>query len=275
MDTYLIDYEGSSYRLPVLLEWKFSYGCALPCDAFEITFIFNKSMLDMLSNAVRLRAEQKGETVFLGVVDDFEISVTENGCIVTVNGRGLAALLLDNEAEAAQYYSASLDMILEKYVYPYGIRDVRKNVSPPQQALVVDSGASLWKVLENFVWFGCGVKPRFTKDGVLLIGEEKGQSFISSENSAFTKQVLKRSRYGVISEVLVKNKALGMTETVENTRFTEQGGCCRRIVNVPRKTRYDAMRSTGEYQIAQSKAKELTVTLTVPSVRFFRVTRLS
>ncbi len=220
----------------------------------------------MLTNAVRFKAVYEGVTVFCGVVDDFEVSASDNGCIVTVNGRGLAALLLDNEAEAAQYYSASLDMILEKYVYPYGIKDVMKNVSVPQQALVVESGSSMWRVLEDFVWFGCGVRPRFLKDGMLLIGPEKGKSFSVDGNTAITKQVLKRKRYGVISEVLVKNKALGSCQTVKNTEFADIGGRCRRVVNVPRKTRYDAMRSTGEYQIAQSKAEELIIALTVPSI---------
>jgi len=264
--TYLIDYGRTSYELPVLLEWKFSYGCALPCDAFEISFVFDGTMLEMLTNAVRFKAEFDGETVFFGTVDDFEVSVSENGCIAAVSGRGLAALLLDNEAEAAQYYSASLDMILEKYVYPCGITNVRKNVSVPQQALVVDSGASMWKVLEDFVFFGSGVIPRLTKDGVLIIGEEAGNSFTASGKTAVSKQVLKRKRYGVISEVLVKNRALGSSQTVKNTEFTEIGGNCRRVVNVPRKTRYDAMRSTGEYQIRKSKADELLISLSVPSV---------
>lgn len=266
MNTYLVDFEGKSYELPVLLEWKLSYGCDLPCDAFEIVFIYDKSMLSTLTNAVRFCAVHEGETVFAGVVDDFEVSVSENGCIVTVNGRGLAALLLDNEAEAAQYYSASLDLILEKYVYPWGVTQVKKNVSFPQQAIVVDSGASMWSVLEDFVWFGCGIKPRFTRDGVLLLGEEAGQCFVVDGNTAATKQVFKSKRYGVISEVLVKNKALGTSDTIENSEFSKIGGCCRRVVNVPRKTRYDAMRATGNYQIAQSQADELVISITVPQI---------
>ena len=266
MNTYLVDYVGNSYELPILLEWKFSYGCALPCDAFEITFIYDKSMLSALTNSKRFRAEHAGETVFLGVVDDFEVSVSEYGCIGTVNGRGLAALLLDNEAEAAQYYSASLDTILERYVYPWGITKVDKILSIPQQALVVESGTSMWRVLENFVWFGCGVKPHFSKDGVLLLGEKAGNRFVVDSNTAVTKQTLKRKRYGVISEVLVKNKVLGTSKTVANAVFAQMGGSCRRVVNVPRKTRYDAMRATGEYQIAQSKADELSISLTVPQI---------
>ena len=266
MNTYLVDFEGISYELPVLLEWKFSYGCELPCDAFEIAFVYDKSMLSMLTNAVRFNAVHEGETVFSGVVDDFEVSISENSCIVTVNGRGLAALLLDNEAEAVQYYSASLDMILEKYVYPWGIKQVKKNVNPPRQALVVESGASLWSVLEDFVWFGSGIKPRFSKDGVLLLGGETGKCFVADSNTAITKQILRRKRFGVISEVLVKNKALGTSDTVKNTEFAKIGGRCRRVVNVPRKTRFDAMRATGEYQISRSKAEELLISLTVPQI---------
>lgn len=40
-----------------------------------------------------------------------------------------------------------------------------------------------------------------------------------------------------------------------------EGIICRRIVNVPRYTRFDAMRYTGEYQISASKEKEKTVAL--------------
>ena len=266
MNSYLIAYDGSEFQLPVLLEWRLSYGCELPCDAFEIALIYDKSMLTMLTNAVRFRAEHNGDTVFMGVVDDFEVSISENGCIVIINGRGLAALLIDNEAEAAQYYSLSLEGILDKYVYPYGIQKIRQNTSFPKQALVVDSGTSLWGVLEDFMWFGAGVRPRFSKEGTLILGEESGNIFAVDEKTAVVKQVYKYKRYGVISEVLVKNKALGTSQLVSNSGYAETGGCCRRVINVPRKTRYDSMRMTGEYQIARSKEKERQIILTLPSI---------
>ncbi|NCB73448.1 MAG: hypothetical protein EOM51_01705 [Clostridia bacterium] len=266
MEAYLICHDGTIYEIPSLLEWKFSYGCGLPCDAFEISFIYDKSILSALTAANRFRAEHEGETVFTGLVDDFEILISENGSLVTFNGRGLAALLLDNEAEAAQYYSASLDMMLEKYVYPLGLNKVKISADIPRQAFDIESGASHWKVLENFLWFSCGIKPRFSKDGVLLIGDTAGKSLSFDGSSAYTKQSLKRARYGVISEVLVKNKALGTSERVENPEFIQSGGCCRRVVNVPRKTRFDAMRATGEYQIDQSKVNELLISLTVPQI---------
>lgn len=266
MEAYLIGYDGRQYLLPALLRWKFSYGAALPCDAFELSFLYDTSMAEMLEAGRRLRAVHEGKTVFSGLVDEAEISVTQEGGLVNLSGRGLAALLLDNEAEAAEYFSLSLEMLLERYVYPLGLREIRRNVSVPPQALVVDSGSSIWRVLEDFLWFGSGVRPRFSPDGVLIIGGEKGRRLAVDGGTAVLERRLKRTRYGVVSEVLVKNKALGTTEIVRDEDFVRQGGQCRRVVNVPRKTRFDAMRATGEYQLARSRAQAFSLRLTLPGL---------
>ncbi|MGI5979339.1 MAG: hypothetical protein ACOX66_07570 [Oscillospiraceae bacterium] len=257
---------GGQYKLPQLLEWNFSYGAELPCDAFEVTFLFDAAMYPVLRDAVRFYADEDGKTVFTGLVDDFEISVSERGSVAVVHGRGMAALLLDNEAGAAQYYSASLEMVLSGYVYPFGITNVKNvaNISP--QSLNVESGESCWKVLEDFVWFGCGVKPRFDVDGTLLLGRQEGAKRVIDANTAVSSQTLKRRRYGVISEVIVKNKAAGTSTRVVNEAFRAQGGQCRRVVNVPRRTLHNAMRATGEYQIARSMADSFSITLTLPAL---------
>ncbi|MDR0951457.1 MAG: hypothetical protein LBM18_00830 [Oscillospiraceae bacterium] len=263
MQTFLTTHSGARFELPTLLSWSFSYGDSLPCDAFEVSFVYDASMYEMLLGAVRFSAVFEGETVFSGVVDEFVVSLGEKGKLVTVCGRSLAALLLDNEAEAAELYGAGLDYILEKYVYPFGVKEVRKNVSPPPRQLVVASGSSCWKVLEEFLWLGCGQAPRFSPDGVLVLGAEEGRRFEIDKNTAVFEQVLKSNRYGVISSVLVKNKVLGASTLVENREFLDRGGSCRRVLNVPRYTRYDAMRSTADYQIKASKKEEFSLSLTV------------
>ena len=266
MDAFLTDYRGGQFKLPVLLEWNFSYGAALPCDAFEVTFLFEAAMYPTLRDATRFYAEQDGTPVFIGIVDDFEISVSEKGSLAVVHGRGLAALLLDNEAGAAQYFSASLDTVLSNYVYPLGITNIKDVSKISTQALNVESGESCWKVLEDFVWFGCGVKPRFSADGTLLIGRQEGEKRSINGKTAATAQALKSRRYGIISEAVVKNKALGTSTVVTNADFKARGGFCRRVVNAPRKTLYNAMRATGEYQIARSKEDSFVLTLTVPAL---------
>lgn len=266
MQTFLTDYTGKSYEMPVLLRWDFFYGDSLPCDAFEVCYIYKAEMLPILPEVTRFRAVHNGETVFSGVVDEFEVSYSDRGGLVYIRGRGLAALLLDNEAEAAEYFSVGLDSILNNYVYSCGISDVRRNISVPNQAIVVDSGTSCWRVLEDFMWFGSKTRPRFSRDGVLILGCESGKRFIVDRNIALTAQRLRQRRYGVLSEVLVKNKALGTVDRVFNDEFVRRGGSCRRVINVPRYTRYDAMRSTGEYQIACSKEDKLLLSITVPQL---------
>ena len=44
----------------------------------------------------------------------------------------------------------------------------------------------------------------------------------------------------------------------------ERGGQCRRVVYTPGQSTWDAMRYTGEYQIAQSAKEELTIQVTIP-----------
>lgn len=266
MEVYLIGYDGRQYLLPALLRWRFSYGASLPCDAFELLFLYDPSMVEMLEAGARLRAVHEGKTVFSGILDETEVSMTREGSLVSLSGRGLAGLLLDNEAEAAEYFSLSLEVLLERYVYPLGLREIRRNMSVPPQALVVDSGSSIWRVLEDFLWFGSGVRPRFSPDGALIIGGEKGRRLAIDGSTAVLERRLKRTRYGVISEVLVKNKALGTTEVVRDTDFIRRGGQCRRVVNVPRKTRFDAMRATGEYQLSRSREQAFSLSLTLPGL---------
>lgn len=266
MRAFLIDFKGGEYELPVLFGWSFSYGRGLPCDAFWLSFGYGPAMLQPLRDAVGIRAEYRGSTVFKGVVDEFEVSALESGGAVTISGRGMAALLLDNEAEAAELYGAGLQLILDKYVRPFGISDIRESVTPPAQSIVVSSGSSCWRVLEDFLWFGCGQRPWFSRDGVLVLGEQEGQRFAVDWDTAVSEQTLKMKRYGVISQVLVKNKAMGTSSVVDNNEFLARGGRCRRVVNVPRYTRYDAMRSTGSYQINQSKAEEFSLSLTLPGL---------
>lgn len=259
----LIDFQGNEYALPALLSWDMSYGSGQPCDAFQISFVYSPDMLTALEDAVEFRAEYAGETVFAGVIDEFEISALEAGGAVTLWGRGMAALLLDNEAEAAELYGAGLELILSKYVTPWGITKLRKNVSPPAQSLVVASGSSCWRVLEDYLWFGCGERPRFSRDGTLILGEEEGNRFVVDSSTGVLEESLRIKRYGVISQVLVKNKAIGVSSVVDNSEFLQRGGRCTRVINVPRYTRYDSMRSTGNYQIEQSKADQLRFSLTL------------
>lgn len=266
MNCYLISYSGEVWAMPQVLAWEIEHGLGSPCDAFELRFLYEKDMPEMLDAATRVRVEHEGETVFYGVVDEYEIRAGHGGLTVIVRGRGLAALLLDNEAEAAEYYNPGTAFILEKHVYPWGIEKVQTGDAIRTGLFSVSGGSSQWKVLEDFFWFCGGVRPRFSKDGLLLLDGSAGKQLYIDGSTAIAEQVFIGTRCGVISEVLVKNRALGAASVVENEAFKSRGGCCRRVVHVPRKTDFSAMRHTGQYQILRSQVESRLCRLTLPEL---------
>lgn len=263
MTAYLTDFNGCTAQLPVLLGWDLRHGLGNPCDAFDIKFLYNPSMLGILSDATRFKAVFNDETVFFGVVDDFTVTADDFGMTASVSGRGLAALLLDNESAPAEYFYPSLQFILDHHVYPWGISDVLTSNIPTCSAFSVSGGSSQWKILEDFVWFSGGIRPRFSKDGVLLLDKSPGKNLVIDKNTPVFSHKYCEQRYGIISSVLVNNKALNITSIVENQEFSARGGNCRRVVSVPRNTFYDAMRHTGNYQLERSKEEQISLEISL------------
>ena len=144
-----------------------------------------------------------------GVVDEFEVRAGKEGMLAFLRGRGLAALLMDNEAEAAQYGWASLDFILDRHVYPWGITRVKADGFSGGAPFTVESGDSQWKVLRDYARLCCGVRPRFSRDGVLLLTKEPGDTRVIDGRTAVISQTYRQRRYGVITSVLVKTREAG------------------------------------------------------------------
>lgn len=265
MTGYLIDYNGNEYCLPLLLSWSVTHGLGTPCDAFELSLVYDRDMADILQKTIKFRGVFENETVFHGVVDEYEISVDENGSTASISGRGMAAYLLDNEAGAVEYWVCTLGDILNNHVYPFGIQKVKADAMGSAFGYTVESGASQWTALYNFTKYVGNIAPRFSKDGVLILSAAEGDKLVINDWSGAFDLKYCGKRYGVISEVLVKNKALNTSTVVRNEKFIAQGGSCRRVVNVPRNTSYDKMRYTGKFQIDSSEEEQVICSVSLPS----------
>lgn len=257
---------GLRWRVTDFLSFDICHGLGEPCDYFEVSFLYSKDMLPMLSKVNRFKAEHGGEIVFQGVIDEYTINIDESGSTVTVSGRSLAALLLDNEAEAVSYGTVTLDTVLGNHVSPYGIGPAKKKKMPPLYVFTVNSGDSQWSVLKRYCRFSAGIEPRFSKDGTLILNDEAGKTVDLRRYVSTLKTKYVDTRYGNISEVLVKNRVTGANYTVQNTAFINRGGCARRVINVPRTSTYDSMRYTGQYQISEAARDKRYVQITVPSL---------
>lgn len=264
----IITYDGIWYALPAVLEWKFEYGTSSPCDSFQLEFLWESEQAEVLSKAVRFVAEENGKRVFTGVVDEFVVQVSEAGSKAELSGRGMAALLLDNEAEAADYDFATWSDILRRHVIPYGI-ETTGTPPAPASGFSVAYGSSEWQAVHEFARYYGGTVPRFDRMGRLVTGPwDDSRIKLLDDTVAVTALRRKEKRYGVLSQVMVRDKNMQSVEVVQNSAFLAEGGQCRRWYTMPKSGSYQAMRYQGQYQLERSQAERYQTEVTIPTAFF-------
>ena len=264
----LLCWDGRRIRLPDAVEWRFQYGCGTPCDSFQLTCLWEPDSGNDLAEAVSFTAEENGERLFTGVVDECERGWDTAGGTLTVAGRGMAARLLDNEALGADYQVATVEDILRDHVAPYGIETVRGAELPPVPGFSVDAGSSEWQVLYSFARYHGGVQPRFDAYGSLTVAAEEPGRVAVDDRTGVTAVSWRDKRYGVWSEVLVQDRGSLSPQRMVNEGFLRQGGRCRRVMTMPGRSAYQAMRYSGQFQLDRSYEERFTLELTVPGAYF-------
>lgn len=264
MEWTLIGWDGSLFTLPEPTEWALEYTAGTPCDSFFLRCPWEPGGLDEAGGAVRLRVHMDGQVRFYGVVDEVERGAGADGGWMEVSGRGMAALLLDNEAMPADYQTATAEDILRDHVRPYGIEVGETGSLPAVSPFSVRSGESEWQVLYRFARYYGGVTPRFDRAGLLLLTPFQDREEIVLDGGAAVTGIRWRAkRYGVLSEIWVRDKTRLCVEKVENAGFSAQGGQCRRVMTMPGRSNYLAMRYSGEFQLSRSESGRNRVEVTV------------
>ena len=263
MKGYITTCDGVQYELPTLLRWEFSYTGSVPCDSFSLRCPYDPAMAETLRRAVRFRAREDGATEFAGVIDETNVTCDEKGMQLELSGRGLAALLLDNEAEAVSYERATMGEILKNHVTPYGILCAGYDEAAAPRYRVAN-GSSQWKALNDFAALHGGIAPYFDKTGALEVKKNRKATRVSIDaKTPVTALAYCDKRYGVIAEALVVDSKAGVKQSVKNEAFCARGGTSRRVFYVPARSGTQAMRYTGEYQIAKSKEGAETLRVTI------------
>lgn len=265
MTGYLLSPAGKRWRLPPFLSWRLTRTGTVPCDSFEGVCLWSEEWDERLSEAHRLIVEEKGARRFTGVTDEVELDWSEAGGRLTVSGRGLAALLLDNETAGQDYQAATTEDILRNHVTPYGLETAEKGALPTVPDFSASVGESEWDVLYSFAKYHGGVEPWLDVYGRLYLnGGERGRLLSLTDEEGVTALSWRDKRYGVYSEILVRDRGSLTVGRVSNAPFLAQGGACRRVLTMPAKSAYETMRYSGEYQLRESYAKRLRLTVTLP-----------
>lgn len=258
-------YDGRAFVLPAPLAWRLEYGLGSPCDSFWVEFLWTAGGEDILADGTRLTVTWQGETVFTGVVDECRCTWSAQGTRAEISGRGMQALLLDNQAEAADYGLATLGEILRGYVTPYGIDVGDQAALPGVAGFSVSSGQSCWGVVYDFARYHGGVAPRFDRRGRLILAPfSDGSPLVLDETDPVTEAAWQVKRYGVLSQVTVKDVSGWGRQVVENETFRQRGGRCSRVLLLPRKTGYQARRYSGQFQLDRSAADLYQAEVTLP-----------
>ncbi len=265
MDFIVTLYDGSQYTLPALTAFRLEYGLGSPCDGFWLRCPWSLGREKFLGEAVGLTVKRNGAVVFAGVVDECEFSIGREGRVLEMSGRGMQALLLDNEAAAVDFGLCTLEDILSRYVTPYGIKVAESAKLPAVQGFSVSMGSSCWQVLYQFARYHGGVTPRFDREGRLLLSAfGQNAASVIDDTVPLTRLTLREKRYGVLSQVQVVNRVAGARETVSNEAFRREGGRASRVITVPRQTGYQAMRYSGQFQLGRSEAERRRIELCAP-----------
>lgn len=254
---------GQVLDLPPFLSWRIEYTAGSPCDSFEAECPWEGVGREELEEAVEFTALWRGKQVFRGVVDEVRIHEGPFGRRMALAGRGMAALLLDNQAEGAEYGRATIEDILRDHVRPYGIETGQIAGLPAVEGFAVSRGSSEWQVLYQFARYHGNVMPRFDRQGRLVLAPwDDREVLVVDQTAPVTGMEYRMRRYGVLSEVLVQDRGRLEAERVENRSFLAQGGRRRQVLTMPERSNYLAMRYRGDFQIRRSQARQVEVELT-------------
>lgn len=269
MEWRLSCWDGTALLLPEPLEWEVEYTAGVPCDSFQLLCAWEPGVASGAEKAVTVTLTVDGKVCFKGRVDEVEHRIEGSGGYLEVSGRGMAALLLDNEAMPADYLTATAEDILRDHVKPYGIQVAQVSGLPAVSGFSVQSGQSEWQVLYQFACYYGGITPRFDREGRLVVAPfSDGEALVLRGDTAVTEIAWRVRRYGVLSEVCVRDKTRMVVERVENRDALDQQIRRRQVMTMPGKSNYQAMRYSGDFQLRQSAKEFRRLTLTVPELFF-------
>lgn len=264
MTGYMTDAAGTRWQLPNLVAWRLDYTAGVPCDSFWLRCPWDGNNTTRPGDWVSFQAFHEGELVFAGVVDECEVTLSRQGRLLEVSGRGMAARLLDNEALGQDYLSATQQDIIRDHVTPYGVQVAPGGSLPPVSRFSVATGSSEWSVVYEFARYYGGVAPRFDRLGrLVLTGWRDSQERLIGDGVPVTALTLRDRRYGVLSRVLVRDRWSGAVESVDNAAFLAQGGQARRVITMPERSSYLAMRYSGQFQLDKSASELQRLEVTV------------
>lgn len=215
MTGYITTCTGEVWQLPALKAWQVTHTDGSACSCAEAEFLLEPKRLPQLEQAVRLRLEEKGRTVFFGVVDEMTAKCGKEGHLASLSCRGMQALLMDNELCATEFSRLSFADAMAKFVTPFGVELGESRPLPTVTNFSVETAMTPWQALRGYCRHAAQLFPRVSRGGKLLLSAESGLHRRLSKESGVVEAELCLCRYGLISRQLIVTAG---KQTVEEER---------------------------------------------------------
>lgn len=209
---------GGTLALPEFTAYSLRHTDGTSADSFEVSFPTRTGVLAAVRKNRGFYCMDGSTVAFCGVIDEIEVSC-DNACLTTLCGRGMAALLMDNQVEGAEFYNLDLDTVLSRYVRPYGISSISVQGGPWRTKLVrVGSGCTCQKLLQGFCLHAGAPRPRFLPNGTLCISAQANRYAIGSDDILTAAR--RFCRYGVKNRQKVLDLTARTARTAEDAALT-------------------------------------------------------
>lgn len=174
----------------------------VPADSLDVLFLSEMNDVDFAEIAVF----DGSKCIFRGIVDEQIETAAENGFILEINARSLAALLLDNEAMPQSCCLPNMQLFMERNFSRLGFTEYIGNDKPKSGSMSIAKGTSEWSVLEQYCRKFLGTYPRVNENGVIDISKNDGETYVLTNDGEHKIISLSRAkkRCELISEYRVR-----------------------------------------------------------------------
>lgn len=198
-----IDINDNKIKLPAPEYVTINQEEDVPADDISVVFPF----ISNLPELQKIMVKSHSQVVFIGLVDEQQIIIKEQGIWTKIVGRSPAAFLLDNESKPVSYLNPSSSVIADKHLKPYGMENFAGEDIVLSGTLNISKGSTQWQALYNFCISAYGNRPR-----VDAVGTVKMNGIKSDERILFSNKIGQRyisikennKRYKLLSSVKVK-----------------------------------------------------------------------
>lgn len=153
--------------------WSIESDLLTPADAFELELHTKNAtrLPEVVKEGAPCSLILDGDRVLTGQIDEFEHDISRRGISMRINGRDLAAPLVDCSSPFVSMREATLAQILDQVVKPLGAYkvEIRADQAKTRRRVQIEPGQTAWEALLQ-VAEANGLWPWVEPDGRLIIG---------------------------------------------------------------------------------------------------------